>query len=78
MTETEAKTKWCPMTKFVPSLHPDPEIAGMANAAQKLNCIGSDCMMWRPTNTNLDGTVRAKFDGDAAVPEGYCGLAGKL
>lgn len=78
MTEIEAKGKWCPMTR-----HQNGSGGVGVNRVNwdktynYANCIGSACMMWRGTNTNPDGTLIAKFDGDNPVPEGYCGLAGK-
>lgn len=64
MTEEEAKSKWCPMIRYERDL-----VNRSSPHPQNMNCIGSDCMMWRTT--------------DPAIPEfkhpesGYCGLAGK-
>ncbi len=64
MTEDEAKTKWCPMTRVVADSHGGAWFnhtlheAGVAaaedrsTAAPKLSrCIGPACMAWRPGPT---------------------------
>ena len=67
MTEDEAKTKWCPMVRFVVSSEdqnsanrwegcPVPEICC---------CLASDCMMWR------EQWKRAEVSSN-----GYCGFSG--
>lgn len=74
MTETEAKTKWCPMARspsygFVANR--DSESDSMYTSFEEASrCIGSNCMMWRwEIITGL-----GRLDTDT----GYCGLAGKL
>lgn len=82
MTETEAKTKWCPMVR-----------AGMNIAWREVmdkdseqlrhppgtNCIGSECMMWRWGTIVLTGTMppdgSIKSDPVPDSTDGYCGLA---
>lgn len=62
MTETEAKSKWCPFGRIAhvngatanSRAHHDPDLAQ--------DCIGSGCMAWRWSE-----------HGDE---HGYCGLAG--
>lgn len=61
MTESEAKTKWCPFARIAhvsgatanSRAHNDPDLSQ--------DCIGSACMAWR-WNHERGG--------------GYCGLAG--
>ena len=75
MTEEEAKTKWCPMVRFV--IGPDTATwQGVAytNRCRGLEpatvtCIASDCMMWRedPTRKEVENGYHAN--------NGYCGLA---
>lgn len=47
MTETEAKTKWCPYKKL-----DDKQLIAQINAHGKYGefCTASDCMMWRQAN----------------------------
>lgn len=91
MTETEAKTKWCPMV-----------MRQTRNPAEQEACKGSGCMMWRATwrhesrdfagkdiekervKIAAKGGVITALDpydpsGDVAFPtgHGFCGLAGK-
>ena len=77
MTETEAKTKWCPMVRHVTY---SGESEGGFNRAThidagvNLNCVGSACMMWRVSPFDkqyVDGVM-------VTVQCGYCGLVGKL
>lgn len=90
MTEEEAKTKWCPMKKFVP-LSPGQETYTTSSPnwkeesekyfntlyesrASGANCIGSACMMWRISPQEFTEKI-----ADAKIlADGYCGLAGKL
>ena len=73
MTEAEAKTKWCPMVRFV------MQSGGAAyNRSEdggpiiRTACIASACMAWR-----------AEMIGDDAneplvkTARGHCGLAGR-
>lgn len=76
MTEEEAKTKWCPFSRYAfPSgvtanregqcetMHPHMERA--------TRCIGSDCMAWR------EDLTRDEASQGFAAQSGHCGLAGK-
>lgn len=73
MTEEEAKTKWCPMTRV-------GHVAGMAinrhpdesDFYVDTRCVASKCMMWR------ENVVEALPKGKVVLINGYCGLAGKL
>jgi len=62
MTEDEARTKWCPMSRIIF----DDEEGGVANLNRNGTdtfglCIASGCMMWRLVSIGSD--------------LGYCGLA---
>jgi hypothetical protein len=65
MTETEAKTKWCPMvrTGLTAGMSVNRHVAdargAMDGVHDETRCIGSECMMWREYRGN-----------------GWCGLAG--
>lgn len=71
MTEEEAKTKWCPMSR---SIHVGRLMGGSYASptnknAEHSRCIASDCMMWRKrTWFNEESQIN--------VGAGYCGLAG--
>lgn len=78
MTEDEAKTKWCPMVRYVSTrgeginrwiseddAQPSPDMA---------KCLGSGCMMWR--EDRLRGG--AMLGVGAEVIGGHCGLAGPV
>lgn len=62
MTEEEAKTKWCPMTRigFVMNAPDDTYVAATGNRITSLddecNCIASDCML----GCDLDGNWLGK------------------
>jgi hypothetical protein len=72
VTEDEAKTKWCPMTRQAAnngiafSNKPD-------NHASMVNCIGSACMAWRRLETDPNKPLPI----EERMTAGYCGLAGK-
>lgn len=79
MTEKEAKTKWCPMTRITPDA-----MGGFINNKNYNGvityCIASDCMMWRwihfenISDQQFYDIVKGK-DG-AMEKQGYCGLGG--
>ena len=89
LTEDQAKTKWCPMVRYVPARKfsfgrikvavnrwldsDETQLSPMPSC-----CIGSDCMAWRWECT---GAVGYFADGTAVEGDhkesGYCGLAGK-
>lgn len=69
MTEDEAKTKWCPQSRYVYGFGDHPQNRWKQEGGEALNplacrCIASECMMWRWWSEDK-GT-------------GYCGLAGEL
>lgn len=82
MTESEAKTKWCPMVRItvgegsIIANGPHAVINDADGFVKEVshNCIASACMMWRPIYKDL------KVDGitQSVAVGGYCGLAGKL
>jgi hypothetical protein len=49
MTEQEAKTKWCPMVRYSADAEPSANLwyFGKQGRDERVNCIASDCMMWR-------------------------------
>ena len=68
MTEQEAITKWCPMSRTSSGGDENTTINRLSdsnNFTAEINCIASDCMMWR---------------WESKYPEnhknGYCGLGG--
>ena len=72
-TEEEAKTKWCPMSRYSIAVGPAGDIEQIDNRLEPRGplCIGSACMMWQW------GQPRYQENG-AAHPNGrrgYCGLA---
>lgn len=74
VTETEAKTKWCPMARVVGA--PGSEAAGIswnrypgdASPASSACCIASGCMMWRWEAGMVDSQIPQK------KWKGLCGL----
>ena len=83
MTETEAKTKWCPMVRIAVG---DGDYA-TANRGWVANpeglidtemgrCIGSACMMWRWIEDG-GANLEQYRNGEPYQQRGYCGLAGK-
>ena len=67
MTESEAKTKWCPMVDRAS----DCGNADADGERRTVYCIGSKCMMWRWSMTPEEAI------GNKHGPQGFCGLAGK-
>jgi hypothetical protein len=93
LTETQAKTKWCPHARIGvsasqggPASINDPR----CEPEHRANCIASECAMWRwiPTNdTVYVGSAPVQLENGrfelrpqyAQVPpsQGFCGLAGR-
>lgn len=64
MTEEEAKTKWCPMTRHIQFQECIVDSRGAYfERGKQCRCIASDCMMWADTGVAVEGKRR-----------GYCGL----
>jgi hypothetical protein len=62
MREDQAKTKWCPMTRFHKGFDND------------VYCNGSDCMMWKwEAEIKLDMDHPGSMSIEE-LPDGYCGL----
>ena len=87
MTESEAKTKWCPMSRL-PWLEKGEDGKavpgnrwGDGRPAEGATCIGSACMMWRRDAITPEEISAYEHGSDALCEElkipGYCGLAGK-
>lgn len=75
MTEKEARTKWCPMTRIgmvqgvSVNRHPmDSSGDGSEGVKDETRCIASDCACWRmdPGANSKSGTPTSR---------GFCGLA---
>ena len=84
MTESEAKTKWCPMVRH--SGGEDEPASNRANNALKTEdpvgdmpwnkCVASDCAMWVWDNGKVD--TQSMIKGDRVIKEeGHCGLINK-
>jgi hypothetical protein len=78
LTEDEAKTKWCPMSRH--PIYPMDDRPSGGNSMQTgefmPTCIGSACMMWRWQH--MGGDHNQIGEPISPVPaHGYCGLAGK-
>ena len=86
MTEDEAKTKWCPMARYII----DEGNQGTYAAGNRpigapfgvgSNCIASDCMMWRWNNfVGKARDLEIGIDVDVVTDkkstiDGCCGLA---
>lgn len=71
MTESEAKTKWCPMVRVYYDRNQNGVIddAIFSNRETTPRCIGSGCMMWRKQ-------TGFRHAADASNDAGFCGLAG--
>lgn len=76
VTEEEAKTKWCPLVRFMPE---SENYIPMSNREQVLTgtqgeitrCIGKDCMLFRESTKPY-----APPGAPPAEPTYYCGLGG--
>ena len=75
MTEEEAKTKWCPMSRqYVMNATADDVGDVEANTFHgETTCVGSQCMAWRTYN---HGPKQPECP-DGIYQSGFCGLAGK-
>lgn len=80
MTENEAKTKWCPMTRYR-TINNDPvalqaghnEPTGLSNLPTGGGyCIGSACMMWIATDNEHKPVPMG--ESSKSYPAGDCGL----
>ena len=64
LTEEQAQTKWCPLVRV--SQGPNrPQRIDEDTTESHLNCLASNCMFWRWSHQDNDGT-----------PTGFCGGAG--
>ena len=78
MTEDEAKTKWCPLARYVlddsighgaqPGYPTGNRFAGHAPSEAQCKCIASACMAWRWADSG--GFERRSFEVMGARPEG--------
>ena len=82
-TEEEAKQRWCPFTRGIPSganriTAPNAEIMAMGVGP----CLGSGCMAWRWEATHIFDAEALGNDGkppgtrEVGDVYGRCGLAG--
>jgi len=65
MTEEEAKTKWCPMSRHVIDIEPSYPMGnrfGQFRDGYDVQCLASECAMWQHSYTDETGV------------HGYCGL----
>lgn len=82
LTETEAKTKWCPFARVATQYADGKPINRVGSDSEESpvpviemifdesKCIGSDCMAWR-WKTSLPTSFVPK-----PTSTGHCGLAG--
>lgn len=79
MTEDEATTKWCPMTRYR-TVQVGEETRGMSNHSDGSGyCVGSECMAWRWIRIPNEASTESSFgDRTVDVPakegDGFCGL----
>jgi hypothetical protein len=74
LTETEARTKWCPFVRFV--LDSQGFAAGNRfDGARHSLCIASECMAWR--FLGAAPTTQMTAEGKPIESRGFCGLAGR-
>jgi hypothetical protein len=69
MTEEEAKTKWCPMSRSGEYFSTNRGSDGITYDTD--SCIASDCMMWR------QDLAREEAENGYYAKNGHCGLGGK-
>jgi hypothetical protein len=77
MTEDEARTKWCPFVRAAiisvtaNDIPPHNRASSSSNPdINGINCIASDCMMWRWFYADAHGDPLVEH-----VHSGHCGLA---
>lgn len=73
ISESEARTKWCPLVRIDANnrLH-NTKTDGFQNSELMYHCIAADCMGWRSFHlSHLKGTDSAQ------QTHGYCGFAGR-
>jgi hypothetical protein len=90
MTESEAKTKWCPFARTMFSVEATGRLVSGPTAIASANrfpgespgsaergslCVASNCMAWRATDNETVPTPPGEPD-QPSKPAGYCGLAG--
>ena len=84
ITESEAKTKWCPFSRVgfqggaSVNRHPMDYYPGRPSegVVEDTRCIASGCMAWRVAEGVVpNGKAGPKHVAD--VSQGYCGLAQK-
>lgn len=70
MTEEEAKKKWCPMIRHISDATGGAFMNNRGEHPSHVNCIASDCMMWKDDYSLDEQNQEFYKDG------GYCGLTG--
>lgn len=91
MTESEAKTKWCPFVRY--EQNDGPALNSYAANRpfkpfrdidkQNMRCIASDCMAWRilPLSSEDKAVLDIEYQRTGRrldiERKGYCGLAGR-
>jgi hypothetical protein len=76
LSETVARTKWCPFIRLDNSNRLfNTNTDGFENTNRMYHCIGSSCMSWREFHlSHIKGGLET---GEKQEPHGYCGLAGR-
>ncbi len=69
MTEEEAKTRWCPMTRISYGKTDVCDNRGNPNGGLNALCLASDCMLWVE-----DRRTTTPKDRQHHVADGHCGL----
>ena len=80
LTESEAKTKWCPFARLPHGLN---RVGGASlddgpMIAASVCCIASQCMAWRWDGYRHDNGVFSAQTEKHQERVGHCGLAGKV
>jgi len=73
MTEDEAKTKWCPQSRFTFNIYGVPEVSNLSfeddSAPCNTLCIASGCMWWV-----FDSVIGTEPDSKPVITtNGHCG-----